>query len=308
MSRFCLWFSLDLAPALMRLKQKTLSVCHVWLDDVAGTGHATVHDVFACDFLQVLQTLTDVFCQSARFILFFVATHRLLIWPLSEVYKLWLGLDGVFCWRGRTWNVHAKKSKMASLVIFAGSLVLPMFWSGQWFRMPLFPQFSVDSTPRRKARARAHTQHSVLKTLRLTQGNPNTQNSFDVPYLWFSPHRPPSISHAINHLSIMSERHKTKGRVQKQDLPSRHPSETHQTQPHQTTSGKRHPQEPLHKLSNEGLHWPSWTKKSEATWTLQDSDTTRPVTEHQNTTNIDKTNYLRATLTKQVLQNRKIGR
>ena len=45
------------------------------------------------------------------------------------------------------------------------------------------------STPRRKAQARVrthththtHTQHSVLKTLQLTQSNPNTQNSFDVP-------------------------------------------------------------------------------------------------------------------------------
>ena len=37
------------------------------------------------------------------------------------------------------------------------------------------------STPRRKARARTHTQHSVLKTLRLKQRNSNTQNSFDVP-------------------------------------------------------------------------------------------------------------------------------
>ena len=37
--------------------------------------------------------------------------------------------------------------------------------------------------PRRKARvlAHTHTQHSILKTIRLTQRNPNTQNSFDVP-------------------------------------------------------------------------------------------------------------------------------
>ena len=30
-------------------------------------------------------------------------------------------------------------------------------------------------------RVHTHTQHSVLKTLQLTQRNPNTQNSFDVP-------------------------------------------------------------------------------------------------------------------------------
>ena len=40
------------------------------------------------NFLQDLQTLTDVFCYSARLVLFLFATQPLLIWPLPEVYKL----------------------------------------------------------------------------------------------------------------------------------------------------------------------------------------------------------------------------
>ena len=65
----------------------------------------------------------------------------------------------------------AKKNRKASSVIFAGSLVLPKSVLVRpvvsHAECPLFPQFSVDSTPRRKARACAHThthtQHSILK-------------------------------------------------------------------------------------------------------------------------------------------------
>ena len=64
MSRFCLWFSLDFPPALMRLTQTTLSICHVWLDVVASTGHTTVHNMFACEFFASLANIDGcvIFC------------------------------------------------------------------------------------------------------------------------------------------------------------------------------------------------------------------------------------------------------
>ena len=56
----------------------------------------------------------------------------------------------------------------------------PCFGQASGFACLYFHNF--QSTPRHDEKPeRAHTQHSILKTLRLTQGNPNTQNSFDVP-------------------------------------------------------------------------------------------------------------------------------